>query len=211
LASALLIPSSSTNSNQEEKIMSAKASKSNHIIALLTVGLMTFGTACGELSGDPEQDDQLIPQTFAVSECGGFKVTPQSNNSYQPAGYCDAEVLEWTFEPKDGTLRFSNNRVLLNCCGDRKVTLKEVKGKLVINETDAPELSTGARCHCMCVFDLAVEALKVPGGVVQVELHRSITDGTGGPTLVFDGKLDLNKGSGTLVIDKTDVGPWCEK
>jgi hypothetical protein len=192
--------------------MSAKASKTHHIIALVAAGLIALTmSACGEVSDDPEQDDQLIPQTFAVSECGGFKLT-QSNTNYQPASYCDAEVLEWTFEPKDGTLRFSNNRVLLNCCGDRKVTLKDVQGKLVINEVDAPEKSTGSRCHCMCVFDLAVQALKVPGGVVQVELHRSITDDVkGGPTKVFDGKLDLSKGSGTVVIDKADVGPWCEK
>jgi len=191
--------------------MSAKANRTHQIITLVAAGLVALGAACGQVGDDPEQEDHLIPQTYAVSECGGFKVTNQSDNNYQPTGYCDAEVLQWSYEPKDGKLRLSNNRVLLNCCGDRKVTLKEVNGKLVVTEVDAPEASSGGRCYCMCVFDLAVEALKVPGGTVQVELHRSVTDSASGPTQVFTGKLDLSQGSGTVVIDKTDAGPWCEK
>lgn len=195
--------------------MSAKTSQLTTILTLGVTAALTLMVACGPVGDDPEQDDQLLPQTYAVSECGGFAANAPAKNSSGDfkvnATYCDAEVLNWSYEPKQGTLKLSNDRVLLNCCGDHKITVNEVQGVYVISETDAPEAATGSRCHCMCVFDLAVEVLKIPGGVVQVELQRTVTDDSKGTQKVFSGKLDLSKGQGTLVVDKTDAGMWCEK
>lgn len=195
--------------------MRAKTSLLTNALILGSAAALALVVACGPVGDDPEQDDQLLPQTYAVSECGGFAANAPAKASSADfkvnATYCDAELLNWSYEPKEGTLKLSNDRVLLNCCGDRKITINEVQGVYVITETDAPEAATGSRCHCMCVFDLAVEALKIPGGVVDVELHRTITDDGKGTQKVFAGKLDLSKGQGSVVVDQTDAGMWCTK
>jgi len=164
-----------------------------------------FGlAACGD---DPSaENDPLIPQTFKISECGGFEAQKLQSKA-GPAAYCDAEVLDWSYDAASGTLKLSNERVLLNCCGDRKATLTENNGVYELLETDAPQ--NGSRCHCMCVFDLAVEGKSIPGGVIDLKLLRQVSEDGPAAKTVYTGKIDLSKGSGTVVVDATDVGFWC--
>jgi hypothetical protein len=82
-------------------------------------------------------------------------------------------------------------------------------GVFVIEEVDAPEGGAG-RCDCMCVFDFALEIEGIAAGLMPIQLFRDVTDVGGGPQLVWEGVLDLGEGSGTIVIDDTDVYPWCE-
>ena len=149
---------------------------------------------------------ELIPQTYKISDCGGFEL--QTKADFAPAGYCDAEVLKWAYDATTGTLKLRDNRMLLNCCGDHKMTVTENNGVYEVLEVDAPE--EGARCYCMCVFDFTVEAQSLAGGTIQVKLLRDVTDSGNGVEQIWSGQLDLSKGSGEVVLDTTDVGPLCQ-
>jgi len=182
----------------------------------LLIGTL-LGACGGEQTTTPHQPaPSLIPQTYAVSDCGGFlaaKAAPIAT-PVPAAGYCDAEVLRWTYDKTSGKLAFSNDRVNLNCCGERKVQLSENNGTYVIHETDAPESiitaqgPSEARCGCMCVFDLAVEAESIPGGMITVQLVRDVTDSNQPARTLFTGSIDLSagSGSGSVVIDSSPVG-----
>jgi hypothetical protein len=58
----------------------------------------------------------------------------------------------------------------------------------------------------MCVFDLAVQGQKIPGGVIKVRLVREVTDSNEPAKTLYTGKVDLTEGSGTIVIDTNPVG-----
>jgi hypothetical protein len=180
-----------------------------YLALALSIGL----AACGSENESTNPTPSEIPQTYAVSECGGFlekatllKISPP------PQSYCDAEVLSWAYDQAAGTLTFSNNRIQLNCCGERTVSLFERNGEYVISEKDAPEQimtptgPSGARCSCMCVFDLAVQGEKIPGGMIKVRLVREVTDSNEPAQTIFAGKINLSEGSGSIVIDSSPVG-----
>ena len=172
--------------------------------------LMALLTACGGGDATAPGPD-LLPQSFAVSECGGFKAHAATELAPAPQSYCDAEVLRWTYDKGAGKLAFANDRVNLNCCGERVMKLAEVNGIYEIRETDGPEQITTAsgtseaRCHCMCVFDLEVEAQQIPPGPVQVKLVREITDSNEPAATVYSGTLDLSTGGGLVVVDGSPV------
>jgi len=171
-----------------------------------TLTLMALLTACGGGEATTPEPD-LLPQSYAVSECGGFKAHAATALAPAPQSYCDAEVLRWTYDKGAGKLAFANDRVALNCCGERVMKLAEVNGTYEIRETDAPEQivtasgTSEARCHCMCVFDLEVEAEQIPSGQNQVKLIREITDSNEPAKTVYSGSLDLSAGSGLVVVD----------
>ncbi len=173
--------------------------------------------ACGTSDTDVDPATDLIPQTFAVSKCGGFdskanKAKTYTTKKLPKLAYCDAEVLQWTYDAVTGELKLSNNRIPLNCCGDRSMKVKEQNGTYVLTETDKPEMITtkqgtsGARCGCMCVFDMSVAAQKVAPGVIKAKLVRHVTDSSSGAQNVWSGSIDLSAGSGTVVVDKSPVG-----
>ena len=158
----------------------------------------------------PTTPGGLIPQTYKISDCGGFDAATKAD--FAPTGYCDAEVLKWSYDAATGTLKLRDNRVLLNCCGDRTMTLVEkTDGSYEILEVDAPEAAAGgSRCNCMCVFDLTMEASAIAGGTIQVTLSREVTDSASGAETIWSGQIDLSKGSGDVVVDSTAVGFWCQ-
>ncbi len=166
----------------------------------LTLPIALILTACGGSEEGPS-----LTQHAAISDCGGFATTQRSAD----ADYCDAEVLDWSYDATTQKLTVVNNRVLLNCCGDHSMTATLVDGVYVIDEVDAPEGGAG-RCDCMCVFDYSLEIEGVPSGVIAVQLFRDVTDNESGPALLYDGDFDLGSGSGSEIIDATDVGMWCE-
>ena len=177
---------------------------------LITLASLSLMLGCG-VEGDPDSSD--LPQSQKVSSCGGFsKTSPQSHlegglELFAGNTYCDAEVLDWSYDKAGGKLTMSNNRVLLNCCGDHSISAKEVGGVVVVTEVDAPD-SLGGRCGCMCVFDYALDLESIAPGTIQVRLDRHVKPGT--PRTAWKGKIDLSKGSGSVVVDKTSVGMWCK-
>lgn len=172
---------------------------------ILALGLSAWLCGCGtDDSSDPGPD--LIPQTYRVSECGGFQAASKAD--FTPQDYCAAEVLSWTYDKATHALKLTDSRALLNCCGDRTMTLTEKNGLYQIVETDAPQQGSG-RCHCMCVFDLSVEVQLLPAATAEFVLKREVTDSGDGLQQIWRGQIDLSKGSGSVVLDSTDVGPWC--
>jgi len=164
--------------------------------------------ACTTTTGDPNDPaSSEIAQSSTVSECGGF---PQPTGS-GANGYCDAEVLGWSYDVETSALKLVDSRIELNCCGVRSSRLDKRDDTYVLTQTDAPEVFDGqeARCGCSCVFDFALEAQDVPQGVIALEIVRDVTDDTGGPRTVFQGSIDLTGGSGQLQIDATP-SEWCE-
>ena len=156
-------------------------------------------TACGG-----SEEGQPLTQQAAISECGGFVATART----AAADYCDAEVLEWSYDAETARLTVVDNRIILNCCGDHSMSASLVDGVYVIQERDAPEGGDG-RCNCMCVFDYSLEIDDVPVGLIAVRLIRDVTDDGGEPAVVFDGTFDLAAGSGSEILDATSAEPWC--
>ena len=148
-----------------------------------------------------------IAQSSTVSECGGF---PQPTGS-GTSGYCDAEVLGWSYDAAGETLALVDSRIELNCCGVRSSKLEKRGDGYVLTQTDAPEVFDGqeARCGCTCVFDFALEAQQIPQGVISLEVVRNVTDDAAGPTTVFQGSIDLAQQSGQIDIDTTP-SEWCQ-
>ena len=166
----------------------------------------------GEGYGDGEGEGEGEGEYWAESsQCGGFgpeELSGMYDNG--EGGYCDAEVLAWSYDSETQVLRLLDQRILLNCCGDHDVTLDIVEGVYVFTEWDEPE-GEGGRCNCMCVFDFAVEVTGVPEGELAINLLRVVSDdGLGEPTELFVGTLDLAEGAGAEILDDTDVGAWCE-
>lgn len=156
-----------------------------------------------------------LTQFPSVSECGGFvgggsasaKIDPPMAD---PATYCDAERLLWVYDAATQSLGVSNTRVLLNCCGDHTITVTEEGGTYVFMERDAPQAASGgARCNCSCVFDYTVSIEPIPEGSLPIRLVLDVTDSGKAPEVVYEGSLDLTKGSGEVILDPNTVDPWC--
>ena len=175
----------------------------HHQQPMLLIAAMLALAACG--SPDPAGP----PQRAAISECGGF-VRPAVWTPGDLAGYCDAEMLYWSYVAETGSLSLSNTRVILNCCGKHSMRIAGENGTYHVTEVDAPEFGD-ARCDCMCVFDFNLDASDIPSGTIQLTATRRVTDDEEAPVrAVFDGALDLTPGQGAEVIDTTDLEGWCD-
>jgi len=58
-------------------------------------------------------------------------------------GYCDAEVLHWQYGRSDGTLSLSDERILLNCCGDHAMS---VSSRTASTSSPRPTIRSRAAC-----------------------------------------------------------------
>lgn len=177
------------------------------------VALGLLAGACTTTVADPPVDEPStsdISQQSVVSECGGFPSPMDSSGAGEPAGYCDAEVLHWSYDAVSEELVLTDNRIELNCCGVHDMTIEKQGDVYVVTETDTPEVFDGyeARCGCMCVFDYSLTADPIAEDVIQVRIIRNVTDDNQGLQLVFEGELDLRDGSGSVVIDDTP-SDWC--
>jgi hypothetical protein len=177
----------------------------------LVLGALAVVTiaACGTTS-DPSNPG--LTQTPLISECGGFlgqaKVEPPAPD---PATYCEAERLLWTYDAEAGSLGLTNARIVLNCCGEHSIEVREEDGTYVIAERDAPELVEGmeARCNCSCVFDFGVSVEGIEAGVIDVRIVRDVTDDMESEKVVYEGKIDLSEVQGAITVDPTSADPWC--
>ena len=154
-----------------------------------------------------EGEGESLDQTPRLSNCGGFGAEEPERPDW--GSYCAAEVLRWHYDEASQTLSLSDERVLLNCCGEHEISVELVNDVYVVQETDAPD--QGARCYCMCVFDFAVEVEGVPTGTIDLRILRDITDDAQEEQLVFEGQLDLGADEGVVELDASDVGMWCEE
>jgi len=162
---------------------------------------LTALVGCGGGEGHPGQ----LEQQAEVSGCGGFGGGGALRDV--PAGYCDAEVLRWQYDPGTQTLALTDARVMLNCCGEHGASLALEDGVYVLRETDEPEAG-GVRCACMCAFDFALEAQGIPAGEIALRLELLVSDWPEGSGTVWQGSLDLSQGGGEIVLD-AEPAPMC--
>ncbi|HSO00148.1 MAG TPA: hypothetical protein VLS89_17770 [Candidatus Nanopelagicales bacterium] len=163
-------------------------SNENLAMILATASLL-LGAAC-EPAGVIRQD--------AVSERGGFADAALRLADDDEGDYCAAELLRWRYDEASESLRIADARVLLGCCGQRAALVERVDGLIELTEIDAPDPS--GRCGGACAYDVAVTVPGVKPGHVVLKLLRDVTDAQGGPELVWQGTLDLARGSGSTVL-----------
>jgi hypothetical protein len=153
--------------------------------------------------------DGTYIQEDKVSDCGGFEASGESLfDGLEKMEYCDAEVLHWRYDETTQSLKLADARALLNCCGDHSMTVEEIDGVYVFTETDTPEGGWG-RCLCMCVYDFVIKVDDIPPGTISIRIERVVTDWPEATGLVYEGELDLSLGTGSEIIDDTDVADWC--
>ncbi len=172
-------------------------------VAVLLVALST--ASCGDSS---ETKVEPLSYDAALSDCGGFETKTQRSD------YCAAEIAKWEYDHASKTLVFSDNRIMLNCCGEHDITVRQDGDVYAITEHDAPEQTEDGgqtRCKCTCPFDYQVELKNMPSDIVEIRLLRNITDDDQWTNaLVWEGTLDLTEESGEIVIDDTPVAFACE-
>jgi hypothetical protein len=166
-----------------------------------------------EGSGSGGEGD--IPQESRVSDCGGFDSNPSAlmdETANAKLDYCDAEKINWYYNAETETLSVVNTRVLLNCCGERKVTIEQSDdGVYLITEIDDPEpMGNGetSRCHCVCVFDLELQATDIPEEEIAIKVVRDVEEAETLET-IWEGTLDLSLTTGSIVINEDDLGTLC--
>lgn len=155
-----------------------------------------------------------LTQNSLVSECGGFAKTKVDPPTPDPATYCDAEQLLWVYDADAQSLGLTDARITLNCCGEHSMSVAvDDAGTYVVTERDAPQIVGGmaSRCNCMCVFDFGVSVEPVPAGTIDVRVVLEVTDSADASTVVWEGAIDLTKGSGSIVIDSSSADPWCSQ
>jgi len=127
----------------------------------------------------------------------------------QETSGCAAEEVRWSYDVATGTLSLTDGRVKLNCCGQRSLQIERLDGVLEVIQQDRP--GEGGRCASACAYDLAMSISDVPSGELFVKLLRDVTDEGGSPVLVWQGNLELSKGSGTALVEmESAAAPQCQ-
>lgn len=174
------------------------SSKKIRALALAALGLLA---AAGCVPPGGSQDD-------SISERGGFPDPEMRLAPDAEEDYCAAEILRWRFDEASETLRIGDARVLLGCCGQRSARVERVDSLVELTQVDEPEVSA-ARCDGRCAYDVAVSVPAVQEGPIFLRVLRDVTDAQGGPTLVWQGEIDLEQQSGQVVLDSSHAGASC--
>lgn len=181
------------------------------IFPFLISTLVFFGMTSCKTSDDIEESPNRNDNTkysSEVSDCGGFQRSLNLTQSDVSTNYCSAETLLWTFNKANQELILTNNRILLNCCGNRKVEVSEEEDLFVIKEIDTPSGSKG-RCKCSCVYDFRTTLKEINEEPLSIRIVRMISDIENREKTIFEGKIDLRLGKGMFTIEKNDIGPRC--
>lgn len=168
-------------------------------------------TSCNVNSSDVTQANPAQEQigiNAKVSDCGGFEENAGTRSTAQISEYCRDEQLVWQYQQQSGTLSLSNQNVWLNCCGEHAVSISinHDTQEYEMRETDAPQ-SSGGRCLCMCFFDFNIDVPNLADQVFPLKLFRHVID-AGSEQMIWNGTLDLQAGSGIIVIQK-NIG-YCQ-
>jgi len=161
---------------------------------------------CGDAETEGLAPGDKLESTARLSKCGGF-AQEQQGAAAVPASYCAAEVLTWSYSA--GTLKLTDQRALLNCCGERTISARLEGGSYVVTERDTPATGASSRCRCMCVYDFELALAKVPEGALSVRLEREVTDSGEPARQLFAGTLETASGSGSVVLDTAEAAGWC--
>ncbi len=172
------------------------------IFVFFIISLLLFFTLSCDSESPVQTPDKISVNVSQISGCGGFTSAAKRMDSgipftIDPSTYCNAERLHWLYDESTRTLSVLNSRILLNCCGDHTITAALEEDVLLITEDDQPESGTG-RCRCVCVFDFFIEITGISSRIVTLRLDLKVDDTT---LTKWEGKIDLSKGSGEIIID----------
>jgi hypothetical protein len=179
-------------------------------ISLMFVSVIA--TTCGNFALDPPSS---LKSSALISDCYGLDASQKQIELGIPDDdtYCDAEVLHWSFNDAARRLTLLDARIVLNCCGEHDMYAERIgRGAYLITETDAPmKIEDGGydRCLCTCVFDYQLYIEDIDTDRISIQLVRDIEENDD-IIDVFEGELVLTEKSGSLVIDETDVGAFCD-
>lgn len=171
--------------------------------------IVLFTLACDSRS-PLQTTDKISIEDSRVSECGGFDSMAKRTGSNifftrDASTYCNAEKLQWLYDENAQILKVMNSRVFLNCCGEHEITAVNDNSIIVIKENDQPVNGKG-RCKCMCVYDFFIEISGISPGVITLKLDRTVDDTT---LNKWEGKIDLGKGNGVIIIDDIPLDYGC--
>jgi hypothetical protein len=168
--------------------------------AIATTGVLLIG-GCSSATAVHEE---------SISGRGGFQDPERRLAQAVDEDYCGAEVLRWRYDPPSATLKLSDARLLLSCCGQRAMSVERFDRIYEITERDEPDGVLG-RCEDRCTFDFSVGVQEVPQGEVYVRLLRDVVDEQGSASVVWSGSLDLTRGAGAVVLDAVASAPTCQE
>lgn len=168
-----------------------------------------MAVGCGDES-EESGDEEESSNSTAESQIGTNSRFTDCEETDGTEEYCAAERLKWTYDDAEQVASFDHTRTILNCAGDRKTRAYLRDGDVYeIREIDAPG-ENGARAGCKCTFNFGIDIPDV-SGEIDVEIVQEITDNPEDRRVstVWSGSIDLNEGSGTVVIDDEEETTWC--
>ena len=156
--------------------------------------------ACDSKSPAGTADD-INTVTTAVSDCGGFAASTKRAGEDipfepDPKTYEDAERLLWKYEKEAALLSIMNARVILNCCGDHRISALQEHDTLIIAENDQPE-DGSKRCRCLCAFDFFIGLSGVSRRILPLKITLTVDDST---WTKWQGEIDLAGGCGDIIM-----------
>jgi len=151
---------------------------------------------------DPPPEDEEVGQNARFTQCEDTKKTEM---------YCAAERLHWSWDSQSKVAQFDHRRVTINCCGNRTTkAFKRGDNSYEIREIDRGEGDNDdMRCGCMCVFDFGIDIPEVDGEIDLTIVRETINGEMTDEETVWQGSVDLSKGSGEIVTSMEDASPWC--
>jgi len=146
-------------------------------------------------------EDDIGTVASAISECDGFSGSAKRSGEeipfeLDPKTYNDAERLLWQYDEKTAVLNIMNARVILNCCGDHRISALQEHDTLIIAENDQPE-DGSKRCRCLCAFDFFIGLSGVSRRILPLKITLTVDDST---WTKWQGKIDLAGGNGEIII-----------
>jgi hypothetical protein len=167
--------------------------------------MLVSASACDSPSEGP--GPVPLPGRGYSSECGGYGVL---SSALQPEGaYCDAELIQWSYDADAEMLTLLHSRFHANCCVERTAHAQLDGTEYQIVEVETA-LYGDTPCGCTCVFDLelSVPIPNQPGIELAVILDGQAAWNRGYETLWSD-TIDLGAGAGEIVLSDKPSS-WCD-
>jgi len=149
-----------------------------------------------------EVEIEGVEENVQVSGCRGFN--SQNLYSLNNEPICD-HLISWKYNKIENILSILNQDVMLNCCGEHDVRIEKTEDGIKYTMID--NSVQGARCGCSCLFDFSADVKIVSQGELTISVRTDVEENEG-PEAVWEGKINLSEGSGTIVV-KERSGDHC--
>ena len=148
-----------------------------------------------------------LPGSGYSGECGSQGIL---SSALQPEGaYCDAELIQWSYDAGTEMLTFLHSRFEANCCAERYAHAQLDGTEYQIVETEQ-SIYDDQPCGCKCVFDLEI-SVPVPNqpSIELALLFEGRAAWNEKEETLWSGTIDLDAGAGEIVLSD-EPSSWCE-